>query len=103
MHARGNGTNADDFGHWEKRWVMVPINRGVIMLRPDGSLLKILEDEIGTADAAVLLGCNLRTIQRACDQGNVVEGKDWRKVYGQGGRGQYLIRRDAVLRMRGAI
>ena len=103
MHARGNGTTADDFGHWERRWVMVPIRHGWILLSPEGDFRKLLGDEIDTREAALLLGCAQRTVQAACDEGRyLVEGRDWRKIYGRGGRGVYRLRRDAVLRL-GAI
>ena len=72
MHARGNGTNADDFGHWEKRWVMVPIRHGWILLSPEGNFHKLLAEEIGTREAALLLGCAQRTVQAACEDRNSV-------------------------------
>ena len=86
----------------EHLWVQVPINRGWIMLRPDGTLYKILGDEISTADAAMLCGVSVRTIQAACHEGNhLLEGRDWRRIWPRGGRGELRINVLSVLRLQG--
>lgn len=75
-------------------------------VRPDGSHVlrpgRIIEadDEIGTAEASRILGVAQRTVQFYCDRGVLVEGREWRKNPSIEGRGQYRIKRDAVLRLR---
>ena len=70
---------------------------------PDGSILVragvpvILngEDEVGTAEAARIMGCSRDYVGRLCDEGIFVEGVDQRRI---GKRGNYRIKRAAVLR-----
>lgn len=75
-------------------------------VRPDGSVLlkpgrlQEVSDEIGTVEAARVLGVAQRTVQYYCDHGVLVEGRDWRKNPCLDGKGQYRIKRDAVMRLR---
>ena len=82
------------------RWMQIPLgNRGVIV-EPDGTKI-VLEHEVGTAEAARMLGCAQRTVQTMCDEGKLEEGSDWRKLPSRtpGGR-IYRIKRAAVIRIR---
>lgn len=73
---------------------------------PDGSLnvragkpvLLGGEDEVGTAEAARILGCEPDWVGRLCDQGKLLEGRDWRRI---GERGNYRIKRAAVIALAG--
>ena len=86
----------------EHLWVQVPIHRGWVLLRPDGTLYKILGYEVSTADAAMLCGAYVRTIQAACHEGNhLIEGRDWRRIWPRGGRGELRINVLSVLRLQG--
>ena len=74
--------------------------------QPDGSLVVragapvILNgaDEISSAEAARILGCEVDWVGKLCDRGTFVEGDDWRRI---GVRGNYKIRRASVLRLAG--
>ncbi len=56
-------------------------------------------DEIGTAEAARIIGRSQRRINSILEEGvELVEGVDWRRV---GARGNYLIKRAAALRLSG--
>lgn len=79
------------------RYALIPIVDGDIIVRRDGTV-QVLEDEVGTREAARLIGCSRRHIQQMCDEGRLVEVRDWRKVFG--GRGGYRIRRAAVMALR---
>lgn len=78
----------------------------VTVRNPDGSLLiragrPVLlggEDEISTSAAAKILGCEPDWVGRLCDQGKLVEGRDWRRI---GERGNYKIKRAAVIALAG--
>jgi hypothetical protein len=51
--------------------------------------------------AARILGCSVRSVQRFCDEGVLIQGKEWRKVPGLGQAGKsYQIKRAAALRLR---
>ena len=71
--------------------------------QPDGSILVragvpgVLngEDEVGTAEAARIIGCSRDYVGRLCDLGTFVEGVDQRRI---GCRGNYRIKRAAVLK-----
>jgi hypothetical protein len=75
---------------------------------PDGSLsvragkpiLLNGEDEITTAEAAKILGCGTTWVARICDEGKLREGLDWRRI---GTRGNYRIKRQSVMRLRGEL
>ena len=81
--------------------MQIPLgNRGVVV-EPDGTKI-VLEEEVGTADAARILGCSVRKIQEMCDEGVLREGADWRKLPGKGGQNGtfYRIRRQAAVGFR---
>jgi len=73
---------------------------------PDGSLTVkagqplILngEDEINSAEAARILGCEVDWVGKLCDRGTLIENADWRRI---GVRGNYKIKRASVLKMAG--
>jgi excisionase family DNA binding protein len=81
------------------RWIQIPVVNGDVIVRRDGSMA-VLEDEVATSEAAEMLGCSRRYIQQLCDEGKLLEGRDWRKVFAQGARGRYRVRRAAVLDLR---
>lgn len=85
----------------EVRWCRVPkvTRRTLAVLDPEYKL-ELLPDEIGTREAAEILHCSIRSVQAMCDEGRLMEGRDWRKLRCHGGRGKYLITREAVLRLR---
>lgn len=74
--------------------------------QPDGSITVragvpvILNgaDEIGTAEAARILGCEIDWIGKLCDRGTFIEGEDWRRI---GTRGNYKLKRAAVIKHAG--
>lgn len=71
---------------------------GSLVIRPGKPVLLGGEDEIGTAEAAKILGCEPDWVGRLCDQGKLVEGRDWRRI---GDRGNYKIKRAAVIALAG--
>lgn len=71
---------------------------GAYVLRP-GRILQAA-DEIGTAEAAGILGCSQRRVQELCDSGVLREGVDWRKNVAVGKNGHYKITRVSVMRLR---
>jgi hypothetical protein len=75
--------------------------RTLAVICPDGKV-EVLPDCVTTVEAAALLECSIRSVQAMCDEGVLVEGAEWRKVFTQGARGQYRISREAVLRLRTA-
>ena len=74
--------------------------------QPDGSITVkagqpvILngEDEINSAEAARILGCEIDWVGKLCERGSLVEGEDWRRI---GERGNYKIKRASILRLAG--
>ena len=79
-------------------WIRVPGLNGEFILKPGKPVFE--EEEIGTREAARLLGLSQRRVNEMCDQGLFVEGRDWWRPPGQKRGGQYHIRRAAVLRMK---
>lgn len=78
-------------------WRKVPPNCVIL----DGAIIP-LEAEVGTREAARLLGISQRYMQAKCDEGQLLEGRDWRKLPGRSPNTKYLIRLSAILRMRQA-
>ena len=80
----------------------------VIARQPDGSIIAragkpILlngDDEIGTIEAAKIIGCDQNSIYRYIDDGLLVQGTDWRQI--ADGR-KYYIKRAAILRLSGRM
>jgi len=76
--------------------------------QPDGSLViragrpVVLDgdDEIGSIEAAKIIGCDQNSIYRYLDEGLLVQGRDWRQI-AEGRR--YYIRRAAILRLSGRM
>ena len=74
--------------------------------QPDGSIIVragtpvVLNgaDEISTAEAAKILGCEIDWVGKLCDRGTFVEGEDWRRI---GTRGNYKLKRAAVIKHAG--
>ncbi len=81
------------------RWMQVPVVDGDVIVRRNGTW-QLLEDEVGTAEAARLIGCSIRYVQTMCDEGRLAEGWDWRKIPGSGIKRQYRIRRAAAMALR---
>ena len=82
------------------RQIWIPVVKGDVLVREDGSL-HVFEEEVGTAEAARLLHCSIRHVQSMCDEGRLVEGRDWRKLPGHAkGFRKYLIRVGAIERIR---
>jgi hypothetical protein len=72
--------------------------RTLAVLYPGGQI-DLVPDELSSEEAAFILDSSVRFVQERCKQGMLEEGKDWRKTWVRGARGQYLIKRDAVLRL----
>ena len=81
------------------RWVQIPPCSRAVLVEPDGQQI-VLEEEIGTKEAAVIMDCSRRRVQWLCFDGWLQEGNEWRQLTGRGGSGGkvYRIRRSAVLR-----
>jgi hypothetical protein len=79
-------------------WLKLPQPDGSIVLRPGKPL--VLGEEIGSAEAARILGLSQRRVQSLCEEGVLVEGRDWRKNPCASGDGNLRIQREAVLRLR---
>lgn len=56
------------------------------------------EDEIGTAEAARILGCSQSWVEALCDRGKLLPNVDWRRI---GERGNYRIKRASVIALAG--
>ncbi len=83
-------------------WLRVPQPDGSILLKPCRTVT-VVADEVGTREAAQILGVTANTVRMYCDAGTLVEGKDWRRnpsLPGSGHGGSYRIRREAVMRLR---
>lgn len=83
-------------------WLKVPQGDGSILLVPGKPV--VMEDEVGTREAAGLLGVSQRTMQEYCDGGILREGIDWRQNPARPGSpkgGCIRIKRAAVLKLRG--
>jgi hypothetical protein len=77
----------------------IPLGNLGVVVEPDGKMT-VLEDEVGTAEAARILRCAQRTVQSMCDEGRFEEGSDWRKLPGRALGGKiYRIKRTAVIRI----
>jgi hypothetical protein len=73
---------------------------GCVLLRP---VMVGAEQEIGTREAAKLLGCSQRTVQQKCDEGVLKEGVEWRKLRSRCQESShYRIKLEAVLRLKGS-
>lgn len=82
------------------RQIWIPIVKGDVLVRADGRLY-VFEEEVGTAEAARVLHCSIRHVQAMCDEGRLVEGRDWRKLPGKArGFREYRIRRRALVELR---
>ena len=75
-------------------WRKAPAN-AVIM---DGRVIPIVE-EVGTGMAARILALSQRRVQALCDEGILVEGRDWRRAPTLTGRSHYQIRRAALVEL----
>jgi hypothetical protein len=77
-------------------WVKIPQGDGAFLVKPAPA---VVVDEIGTREAAQILGLSQRRVQALCDEGVLVEGKDWRRNPASK-RGAYRITRSAVIGLR---
>jgi len=80
------------------RWMELPVVRYPVMVMPDGQK-HVLWDGIGTKEAAKLMGLAQRTVQTMCDEGAWKEIAEFRRTFSIGGRGQYLIKREAIMEL----
>ncbi len=74
--------------------IVIPQGNGAYLIKYGAPV--VASEEIGTAEAAQLLGLSQRRVQDLCDNGTFRPGIDWRKP-GTGPNAKYLIRRAAVL------
>ena len=88
------------------KWLPVPVRGAAVLIthlqNGEQPTMTVLENEIGVRQAAELLGVSKRRVQAMCDEGVLSEGRDWRKKPSLGPNGTYLIRFDAVMRLRGS-
>jgi hypothetical protein len=83
------------------RWSQVPlVAERTLAILDAGGKVEVLPKEIGTQAASEVLSCSVRAVQDMCDRGLLEEGRDWRKLYLRGARGEYRIAQSAVLRLR---
>ena len=82
------------------RFMRIPVVNYPLLVEPNcGAVL--LDGDIGTAEAAQILGCSVRHIQVLCHVGVIKEEKEWHKRPGRAFGGKvYRIKRSAVLRLR---
>jgi hypothetical protein len=71
---------------------------GSIIYRP-GTPVE-LADEIGTREAAKICGLSQRRINAMCDEGVLLEGRDWWRPPGSRRNGNYRIKRAAIWRIK---
>jgi hypothetical protein len=88
---------------------------GSITVRAGKPVLLNGDDEIGTAEAARIIGISQRQLLKYCDEGILVEGEDWRRpgraleerpetaARKTRGLGNYRIKRAAAMRIRGDL
>jgi len=84
------------------RWTEVPLTDCLITYASPGSkpVIVPLADELTARQAAHILGISVRRIQSLCDEGTLLEGRDWRKKTGAGPNGHYAIKRSAIIALR---
>jgi hypothetical protein len=70
---------------------------GSVLVKPGRAIVLADADEITTGEAARILGVSVDWIGKLCDRGQFAEGRDWRR---NGPRGNYRLKREAVLRHR---
>ena len=76
----------------------IPQPNGEILFRPCAPVAVDPDEEIGTAEAAKIIGVSVRRVQQMCDEGPLVEGRDWRRPIGNG---FYKIKRASAIRASG--
>jgi hypothetical protein len=85
------------------KWMAVPMQGAAVLIthlrNGSGSKMTVFENEIGVRQAAELLGKSRRRVQAMCDEGVLVEGRDWRKSDPRPS-GRYLIKFDSVMKLR---
>lgn len=84
-------------------WVKIPQPDGSFILKPGRPV--VASEEIGTAEAARILGLSRDHVARICDEGKLLlEGVDWRKLPPKPGTirgGNYHIKRASIIRLAG--
>ena len=78
--------------------VKVRLPDGSVTVRAGQPVILNGEDEISSAEAARILGCEVDWVGKLCDRGTFVEGDDWRRI---GVRGNYKLKRASVLKLAG--
>ena len=78
--------------------IRVRLPDGSVTIRAGQPVVLNGADEISSAEAARILGCEVDWVGKLADRGTLVEGKDWRRI---GTRGNYKIKRASVLRLAG--
>src|ERR1700722_18049539 len=82
-------------------WIRIPLPDGTFILKPGRPVAE--EEEIGTFAAAQLLGLSQRRVNRMCEHGILLEGRDWWRPPGRKRGGQYHLKRTAILRLKQGI
>ena len=78
--------------------VKVRLPDGSVIVRAGQPVILNGADEISSAEAARILGCEVDWVGKLCDRGTFVAGDDWRRI---GVRGNYKIKRASVLKLAG--
>jgi hypothetical protein len=79
-------------------WVRTAQPDGSFILKPGRPVLE--EEEISSRAAAQLLGLSQRRVNRMCEHGILVEGRDWWRPPGRNRGGRYHLKRAAVLNLK---
>jgi hypothetical protein len=78
-------------GSQVRKWRQTPDNAVIL----DG-IIYAVGDEVGTREAAEILGLSQRRVQSMCDEGILAEGRDWRRTPCRSGHSHYRIKRAAL-------
>ena len=97
-HVQGGKALRSSEPNYITPWMRIPQANGEYILKPGKPVVE--ETEIGTGEAAKLLGLSQRRVNEMCDEGIFVEGRDWWRPPGRSRNGRYHLKRAAVLRLR---
>lgn len=78
--------------------IRIPLPDGGFILKPGQPVFE--EEEIGTRAAAQILGLSQRRVNDMCEDGILLEGRDWWRPPGHKRRGQYHLKRTSVMRLK---
>lgn len=97
-HIRADGPSTSKPPRIRAAWARIPQPDGCLLFVTGKPVLLDGADEIGTAEAARIIGVKPRRMELICASGILREGIDWRR---SGKRGFYKIKRAAAERYSG--